>query len=66
MKKEIEMYNYGLTCDTRSVEEVQDCILKMKNDLEFRKKCSKAEIEQSYKYDWNEAVKVLDRVYRWC
>ena len=63
MKKEIEMYNYGLTCDTRSVEEVQDCILKMKNDLDFRKKCSDAEIEQSHRYDWSTAVKVLDEVY---
>lgn len=63
MKKEIETYNYGLTCDTRCVEEVRNCVLKMKNDSAFRKKCSEAEIKQSYRYDWTVAVKVLDAAY---
>lgn len=63
MRNEINKYGFGLTCDTRNIDVVRNCILKIKNDLDFRKKCSDAEIEQSYKYDWNVAVKVLDKVY---
>lgn len=64
MKKEIDTYGFGLTCDTRNADDVRNCIVKMKDDVEFRHNCANAEVEQAYKYDWNEAVKVLDDIYK--
>ena len=64
MKREIEEKGFGLTCDTRNVEEVRNCILKLKNDFEFRKQCSENEIRESFRYDWQEAVKVLSKIYK--
>lgn len=63
MASEIEKFGFGLTCDTRNLDEVRDCVIKMKNDIIFRKKCSENEIRESSKYDWNQAVKILDKIY---
>lgn len=63
MKKEIETFGLGLVCDTRSIDDVKKSILRLKNDPIFLQQCSKNEIEQSCKYDWNIAVKVLDDIY---
>ena len=63
MAGEIEKQGFGLVCDTRNVSEVRECILKLKNDAEFRKQCSDNEIRESSKYDWGKAVKILDEIY---
>ena len=64
MRKDIESNGYGLTCDTRNVEEVKRCILKLKNDRAFWLSCAQNELRNANQYNWKSAVTVLDKVYK--
>jgi len=64
MKTEIENKGYGLTCDTRNVNSVRNAINQMKNNRVFLRECSCNELRYASMYDWNESVKILDRVYQ--
>ena len=64
MAAKIKQYGYGLVCDTRNPDEIEKAIRIFMNNPEFLKECSSNELNNSYKYDWNNAVKVLDEIYR--
>lgn len=63
MGREIIRNGYGLTCDTRDCNEIRKAILTFKDDRAFLNQCSEHELANAYKYDWNAAVKVLDKIY---
>lgn len=64
MADRINNRGYGLTCDTLDVAQIRQAVIKLKDDVNFRRKCSENERRDAYLYDWNEAVKILDKVYR--
>lgn len=64
MGDRINKYGFGLTCDTLKVGEVRAAILKLKEDNAFWNKCRENEMKESYKYDWKNEVKTLDRAYQ--
>lgn len=64
MAKRIEECGYGITCDTLSSDCIKKAILKLKDDREFWKSCAINERRDAHLYDWNEAVKILDKIYR--
>ena len=59
----VKKYGFGLAVDTDSADAIRTAILKLKNDHNFWQQCSENELAQAWKYDWNEAVKILDKVY---
>jgi len=63
MAKQVKDGGFGIACDTDDVEAVRDAVLKFKNDTEYTLSCSRREKEQAYKFDWKEAVKILDKAY---
>jgi len=63
MAKQIDEGGFGIACDTDSIEEVKKAIFKLKTDRAFWKKCADNEKKAAYKYEWNNAVKILDKVY---
>lgn len=54
---------FGITCDTRNAAEIKAAVLKLKDDHAFWRICQKNELNNAYRYDWGEAVKVLDEIY---
>ena len=64
MADRIRRYGFGLVCDTMEVEAVRAAVLKLKDDLAFRRQCAENERAQAWRYDWKEAVKILDQVYK--
>lgn len=63
MAQQINEGGFGIACNTDSVEDVKKAIFKLKDDKEFLKKCAENERKAAYKYEWNSAVKILDKVY---
>lgn len=61
--KRVKENGFGLVCDTRNVEEIKKCIEFIKENKQEWKKFSQNEMAQAHKYDWNEAVKILDKIY---
>lgn len=64
MAEKIKKFGYGVTCDTRNPDSIVEAIKKLKDNREFWGKCSQNEKDNAYKYDWNEAVRVLDVIYK--
>lgn len=64
MAKRIVSSGYGIICDTLNVEQVKSAIIKLKTERQFWDECSKNEKRDAHLYDWNEAVKILDEVYK--
>lgn len=63
MANKINDNGYGLTCDTLNIEQVRECIIRLKDDKEFWKKCHDNEVKDAHLYSWEEEIKVLDSVY---
>lgn len=63
MAQKIVKNGYGVICDTRDSKEIKKAIEKLMNDHAFWKACSENELADAHKYDWAEAVKVLDQIY---
>lgn len=64
MGDEVERYGYGIACDTRDPAAIRAAILKLKEDRAFWASRAANELAKAKDYDWKEAVKVLDRIYR--
>lgn len=63
MAEKIKKYGFGVTCDTRNSHSIAEAIRKLKDNRGFWENCSQNEKNNSYRYDWKEAVKVLDNIY---
>ena len=63
MAQKIVNNGYGVICDTRDSKAIRKAIEKLMNDHTFWKTCSENELADAYKYDWAEAVKILDQIY---
>lgn len=63
MGEKVRRNGYGVTCDTRSPEAIRAAIVKLKNDRDFYRSCADRERESASRYDWQEAVRVLDKIY---
>lgn len=59
----VKVNAYGLSVDTDDSQAVKEAIIRLKTDKEFWQRCSQKELSEACKYDWNEAVKILDKVY---
>lgn len=64
MAKKIVDYGYGVVCDTRNAKEIKMAIQELMDNHDFWEKCSNNEIANSHNYNWEEAVKVLDKIYK--
>lgn len=64
MADKVKKNGYGIVCDTSNPNEIKNAILMFMNDKDFWNKCSENEKRDSIKYDWKNAVKVLDDIYR--
>ena len=64
MGEKVRRGGYGLTCDTRSPEEIRAAILKLKDDRVLYRACADSERRDASRYDWRTAVKVLDKIYQ--
>lgn len=64
MAKKINEKGFGVTCDTRDASEIREAIKKLMDDRTFWCQCSKNELNNAYKYDWSEAVKILNYIYK--
>ena len=64
MAKKVVKLGFGVVCDTRNSESIKEAIHKLMDDKEFWKQCSMNELANAHKYDWAEAVCVLDEIYR--
>lgn len=58
-----EKNKIGYAVDTRNSEEIRNAINTMKENHEFLLNCRENMNAQINLYDWNEAVKVLDKIY---
>lgn len=63
MEKKVLDNTFGLSCDTRNPEEIKKAILKMKDDKEYWNKCHESELLFAPNYSWDNAVKILDKIY---
>lgn len=63
MGEKVHKNGYGVTCNTRSSEDIRMAILKLKDDRAFYQSCVEHERKNASQYDWQEAVKVLDKIY---
>lgn len=61
--KKVTENGFGLACDTRNPNAIRDAILKIKEDKALWQKFHENELVVAHKYDWQEEVKVLDKVY---
>lgn len=60
---QIEKNMFGIAIDTRNPEEIKRAINIFKENSEFLSNCRENMRAMSPLYDWNEAVKILDKVY---
>ena len=63
MAKLIEQYGFGLTCDTLDVNAVRAAVLKLKDDHAFWEACAKHELDEAWRYNSKQAVRVLDQAH---
>lgn len=63
MADRIRKYGFGLTCDTLDVDAVRAAVVKLKDDVVFRRQCAESELRLAPQYDWKKAVRILDIAY---
>jgi len=63
MSLKINKFGYGISCDTRNAQSIREAILKFINDRDFWETCSKNELSDAHKYNWDEEVKILNKIY---
>ena len=63
MADRIRKYGFGLTCDTLDVDAVRAAVVKLKDDVVFRRQCAENELRLAPQYDWKQAVRILDIAY---
>lgn len=64
MAEKVRKNGYGIVCNTADARSIREAVIKLKTDRQFWELCSKNEKRNANRYSWNEAVKVLDRIYR--
>ena len=62
MGEKVRKNSWGLTCDTRSANEIRQAVIKLKDDKTFWQECSDNELESAPLYSWENAVKRLDEI----
>ena len=63
MGEKVKKNGWGVTCDTRDSEQIKNAILRIMNDKVFWEECSSRELISAPNYRWEEAVKVLEKIY---
>ena len=63
MSEKVRRFGFGVTCDTTKSDEIIIAIRKLKDDRDFWEECHNNELKESPKYCWEEAVKILEKVY---
>jgi len=63
MSEKVRRFGFGLTCDTTNPTAIREAVFKFKEDEEFWQLCSSNELVEAPKYCWEEAVKILDKIY---
>lgn len=58
-----EKERIGLSVDTKSADEIQNAIHRFISDKDFFEECKNNMEKIAVRYDWNNAVRILDRVY---
>ena len=54
---------FGLSCDTRSKEEIKKTLKVFVDNKDFWNRCHCNEIAEAPNYSWQNAVTVLDDIY---
>lgn len=63
MGEKVSKNGYGVVCDTLNVNDVMESIIMLKDNKSFYNECVKNELSDSYKYKWENAVRILDKIY---
>ena len=64
IKRIIEQYKIGLTCNPDNIQEINKCVEKMRIDREFYKQCKKNLIQAKKDLCWEKEKKVLEKSYK--
>lgn len=63
MESKVLNKGFGLSCDTRSKEDINNTIMKFVNNKIFWNECHNNEIKEAPNYSWQTAVTVLNGIY---
>ena len=61
--KYVSTKNIGIAVDTRSEEKIREAIISFRDNSDFRKQAKENMEKLAGKYDWGNAVKILDEIY---
>ncbi|MCR5340568.1 MAG: glycosyltransferase [Saccharofermentans sp.] len=64
MKKIIDKYEIGLTCSSKNIRDINDCVEKMRIDTAFYDRCRKNIIKAKEELCWENEKQVLIKAYR--
>lgn len=63
MADKVNKFHFGVTCDTKNVQEIRSAILRLKDDKNLWNLSHRSELRAAEQYLWENAVKVLDSIY---
>jgi glycosyltransferase involved in cell wall biosynthesis len=64
IKRIIEQYQIGMICNPDDIQEINQCVEKMRIDKEFYKQCKKNLIQAKKDLCWEKEKKILEKSYK--